>query len=401
MRLTPPNTISASCNRAPGLGRIRTQTARRATRSHAGSPGRLFLILVVALPLLWTIGCRTTHPDERAELLGCFWWVSPGPEAGTLDLGDVELDAMQALGMNVVVLNGLWVGQPLKAGESDSAERLFQEGDRRGLTFFVDTLAAPQWWTLHDPAAELDRARERIGQLHARYGHHQSFGGFYVPYEVYVMWGTQRELIRVLYREVAAACKRVAPAKPVLISPFFILDQDGVLGDFRWATPEEYETFWAEVLRESPVDIVALQDRGAHLSYYTDAQCAPFFAAMKNAVDATGKQLWANVETGELEVASAEAYTARFGPRTHVNDPRTQPAWRGVPPDKLMAKLRFVRRYTPTAITWGYREFVRPSLGAAQAELYAEYCDRLGRRAKPARPPGAGFVRSADFPTWP
>ena len=63
---------------------------------------------------------------------------------------------------------------------------------------------------------------------------------------------------------------------------------------------------------------------------------------------------------------------ARFGLKTHVNDPRTRPYWRGVPVEKLAAKLRFVRAYTPTAITWGYREFIRPAVSRTN-HLYQDY----------------------------
>lgn len=337
----------------------------------------MVLILTAAVCMGLMAACSLPKNPDRAALAGCLWFVSPGPRSGTLDLNSDELNSLQALGMRLVVLNGPIIGQSLEPVADDPAVKLFKEGDRRHLAFFVDTCAAADWWTHPNPAGEIARARERIHRLHDRYGHHPSFHGFYVPYEAYVMWGAQREHIHTLYREVSALCKQVAPMKPVLISPFFILDQQGVLGDFRWATPDEYHSFWSEILRDSSIDIVALQDRGEHLSYYTDDQCAPFFEAMKTACESNGKRLWANVESGELEVASPEDYVARFGLKTHVNDPRTQSSWRGVPPDKLMAKLVFVRRYTTTAITWGYREFVRPSLGSSQAVLYNEYKSRL------------------------
>lgn len=240
-------------------------------------------------------------------------------------MNTAQLDAIQALGMNGVVLNGPFVGAKIADDAPDPALPLFAEGDRRGLGFFVDTGATANWWTLDDPKPELDRARARIKEVHARYGHFKSFRGFYVPYELYVMWGKQEEWIRMLYREVAACCKQAAPTKPVLISPFFILDEAHQLGDFRWAAPDEYRAFGTKVLGESPVDSVALQDRGEHLSFYTTEQCAPFFAAMKAACDATGKRLWANDETGELDVASYEDYTNRLGSKTHVNDLKTQP----------------------------------------------------------------------------
>jgi hypothetical protein len=89
-----------------------------------------------------------------------------------------------------------------------------------------------------------------------------------------------------------------------------------------------------------------------------------------------------------------EDYVARFGLRTHVNDPQTQPYWRGVPADKLAAKLRFVRAYTPTAITWGYREFIRPASGRGSTNLYADYRAMLTRQGK--LPP-----RSLDAPRGP
>lgn len=310
---------------------------------------------------------------ERADLVGTLWYVTPDQTQWTAEQWAAELDPIQQLGMDTLVLNGGQIGLPLKDGETDPLVALFEEGDRRGLRFFLDTLSAPDWWTLKDPAEELARACARVELLQERYGRFASFHGFYIPYELYAFWDGQADLIRTLYREVAKCCKRVAPAKPVLISPFFILDDKGVLGDFRWATPEEYRAFWTETLKQAPVDIVALQDSGEHLSCYTLEERAPFFAAMKAACDAAGKRLWANVETGELHVASLEDYTARFGPKTHVNDPKTQDAWRAVPADRLDAKLRLAGRFTPTAITWGYREFIRPSLGPAAAQTHAAY----------------------------
>src|SRR5690606_19487715 len=139
--------------------------------------------------------------------------------------------------------------------------------------------------------------------------------------------------------------------------------QEGYLGNYRWASPEEYEEFWTETLRQAPIDIVALQDSGEHLSFYTAEDRRPFFQAMKAACDAAGKTLWANVETGELHVDGYEDYVERFGIKTHVNDAKTQPYWRGVPVDHLKMKLDVAGEFSPRAITWGYREFIRPSLG--------------------------------------
>jgi hypothetical protein len=325
--------------------------------------------------------------DDRANLVGSLWWVTPQEAGQPVAFWQEDLDYLQLLGMDLLVLNGPYVGDENIPSEADPMKAFFEEADRRGLRLFVDTAAAPNWWTLDDPAEELERARKRVGLIHERYGRFEAFAGFYIPYELYVMWDDQAELIRTLYREVAATCKTVAPDKPTMISPFFILDDQGDLGSFRWATPDEYQAFWSEVLAQAAIDIVALQDSGEHLSCYTFEQRRPFFEAMKAACDATGTTLWANIETGELNVESLSDYVARFGMKTHVNDPRTRPFWRGVPAGKVVDKLTFVQEFASTAITWGYREYVRPSAGHMASELYLEYYQALigGGRSPLAR----------------
>ncbi|MBN2309524.1 MAG: DUF4434 domain-containing protein [Candidatus Hydrogenedentes bacterium] len=323
------------------------------------------------------LGCaRFGHAPPRAGLIGTLWWMTPEDAQRPVAEWRDDLDRLQALGLNLLILNGPFVGAP-DAGAGDPMLALFAELDRRGMRVFIDTLAAPHWWTLDDPAGEIERACARVRMLEGRYGAYDCFEGFYIPYELYVFWGERAGLIRRLYGEVSACCKQVAPERPVMISPFFILDRAGILGDFRWAEPAEYQAFWTHLLAQADIDIVALQDSGEHLSFYTLADRAPFFEAMAAACRATDTALWANIETGELAVRDAREYVERFGEKTHVNDPSTRPYWRGVPADKLAVKLEFAGAYTPTAITWGYREFIRPALGDSAAALYAAYCEQL------------------------
>lgn len=287
-----------------------------------------------------------------------------------------DLDHLQALGVDLLVVSGSFVNEAKPAVPdvpgAEPMKGFFDEADRRGLRIFINTLSLPNWWTQGDAGPELARARECIQNTARQYGTRKSFAGWYVPYELYMFWDKQADLARTLYREVSLLCKTTLN-KPVMISPFFILDGAHNLGDFRWATPEEYQAFWTDILKQAPIDIVALQDSGEHLSYYTMDDRRPFFAAMKGACDAVGKTLWANIETGELDVKSPEDYVARFGSKTHVNDPKLAACWRGVPAAKLEEKLRFVSAFTSTAITWGYQEFVRPSSRPDAKELYQSY----------------------------
>ena len=329
--------------------------------------------LALAATFFALAGCAGLHANHgRAKLAGVLWWIGPADAARPVSAWQDDLDALDALGMDTIIFISPHAGAK-PDGDTDLFDAFLGEMDRRGMRVYLCTQQPAAWWTLPDPAPELARATAHVQDLVARYGRHESFTGFYIPYECYVMWGDAAVLTKRLYREVASACKAADPSRHTLISPFFILDDRGVLGDFRWATPQEYRAFWEDILRGSDIDTVALQDSGEHLACYTLEQRAPFFEAMKGACDATGKTLWANVETGELNVTSMEDYVARFGAKTHVNDPKTAPFWRGVPAEKLLEKLAFCRRYTRTAVTWGYAEFVRPTNGPMSAELYLDY----------------------------
>lgn len=345
--------------------------------SFSYAPG---VALGVLLTILLSTGCqhiRTSPSRPAARLVGTLWWMSPDDLNRPITAWQTELDQLQALGIRVMVLNGPFVGDNPPAGKPDPMETFFVEADRRGLSIYVDTLTAPNWWTLTNPAPEIARARARVEALARRYGKHPSFTGWYLPYELYVFWDAPAELITTLYREISAACKQVSPAKPVMISPFFILDQAGYLGSFRWASPAEYQQFWTALLKQTQVDIVALQDSGEHLSCYTLDQRRPFLAAMKAACATARKKFWINIEVGELGVESLSDYTNRFGYKTSVNDPRTAAAWRGVAPDKLRQKLELAGDYTDTAISWGYQQFIRPALGSEAQHFHEAYRSML------------------------
>ncbi|HPJ98398.1 MAG TPA: DUF4434 domain-containing protein [Candidatus Hydrogenedentes bacterium] len=307
--------------------------------------------------------------DGGARLSGTLWWLTPDDLALSASAWEEELDHLQALGIDTIIFNGPFAGPEGGAAFDALLERL----DVRGLHVYLDMLSAPDWWRLEGAGEEVRRASDRATALQQAYGHHASFTGFYIPYECYVMWGRQGALVRDLYAGVSDGCKMAAPEKPVMISPFFRLDKACYLGDFQWATPEEYAVFWRDILSAASIDIVALQDSGEHLSSYTLAQRRPFFEAMAQACSATGTSLWANVESGELHVASLEDYAARFGLKTPVNSPETEPFWRAVPAEKFRAKLSMAGEYTDTAITWGYREFLRPSRGLEAAQAYDGY----------------------------
>jgi len=106
-----------------------------------------------------------------------------------------------------------------------------------------------------------------IREIAARCGAHPAFFGWHVPHEIYMAWDRFGAYMDALFPSLVEMCKKATPGRPVTLSPFFILDQDKVFGDFRYASPKEYQRYWTGLIRRSGFDIIMLQDRGEHFSH--------------------------------------------------------------------------------------------------------------------------------------
>lgn len=317
----------------------------------------------------------------RTGLDGCLYWMDGVALKWSAAEWTQQVGHMRKAGLQHIIIVGP-AGSVLK-GEPDAMLRatdLFMTACRStDVRVYLSIWSHPQWYARWNLDEELATNRNVIGRLADRYGSHPNFAGWYIPHEIYVMWDDQARYMADLYAGLSRLCKRATPDKTVILSPFFILDRQGVLGDFRFAEPDEYEAFWYKVLKQTEIDVVALQDSGEHLSFYTLQERQPFFAAMKRACERAGKAFWINIETGELHADSYSDYEKKFGRKTHVNDPKTAKHWRVVPPEKLRAKVRLAREYTDTTITWGYREYWDPMRGEAARAAYERYIARTER----------------------
>jgi len=291
-----------------------------------------------------------------------------------------ELNHIQRFGLDTVILGG-FSRYLLREGSGEAEEELLEhilsECDRRGMSVGLETFVDQDWCLLWDMKREVEDNRRIVKRLQARYGHHPCFRYWYIGYENYLRWGRESEFIRRLYTELVGMCREAAPDRKTILSPFFILDKRGVMGDYRYAEPSEYEDWWGRTLELSGVDVLALQDSGEHLSFYAVEQRRPFFEAYARACRQNGTAFWGNVETGELEIGDYNEYISRFGFGTEVNNPVTQPYWRAAPPEMLKRKLDLAAEYSERIITWGYKEFFRPSLGATARKNYDEYLGYL------------------------
>ncbi len=296
-----------------------------------------------------------------------------------------RLDDMQAIGLNLLfIFEGVNEGLRRKAlAAPDLLEFIFSECDRRGMEVMIPASCWADWQVGGiDVSREMQLVEATTKELHARYGSHPSFFGWYLPYECGVLGGRWGGVLRELYRVTADYCKSLTPRLPVSVSPFFVPKTTGKCMDFRYAEPVEYADFWSGVLSQAKIDILALQDNGGqHLSCFTERETLPFISALAKACQNAGTQFWGNVETGEFPVADLDDFVRRFGKKADVNDPnpKIRGNWRAAPIDRLIRKLELISRFSVRNVSWGYFEFYNPAEGdlhRAAYEDYRNYCQR-------------------------
>jgi len=343
------------------------QYAGLSRRSFLGSAGALAGLSLLGSPGAHAIPTNTVPP----LISGALRQYNPAFATAEGVAGwKRELDDEQRIGFDILWLANFWPALRREV-PSDPLGDLLDLCAERGIAVILDIGTSPQWYATLDVRAELETVGKHIETIRARYGDHPAFQAWYIPHEIYVAWDDFGDYINELFPALVERCRQAAPGKPVTISPFFILDEDKVFGDFRFAPPDEYGDYWEALIKRAGFDIVMLQDSGEHFSYVTNAQRRPFFQAMHRACDAAGARLWGNVETAEFDCPSIEEYIRRYG-RVHHGSVEDAP-WRAVPLPRLKEKLHLAAEFSERIVTWGYYEKGRPHLSPEAESWYAGY----------------------------
>ncbi len=281
-----------------------------------------------------------------------------------------ELDAERAIGHDLLWLSHITPVLDEQQPE-DMVRVILDLCQQRGMRLLLDTGGTPNWYATLDADDEISRVSGWIDRIAQRYGRHPAFWGWYIPHEIYMCWDRMDAYIQRLYPALVQRCKQALPGKAVTLSPFFILDNQQVFGQFRYAEPDEYRRYWQQLIQRSGFDVIMLQDSGEHFSYVTNTQRRPFFEAMRAACQRAGAQFWVNVETAEFDCPSIEEYVRRYG-RVHHATVANAP-WRAVPIDRLADKLHLAAEFGERIVSWGYAQFGRPSLGREAQLWYGDY----------------------------
>ena len=173
---------------------------------------------------------------------------------------------------------------------SDPMEAMFKAADRHGMKIFVGAGFYGFWQDTLNNMTDPDvtrRAFKAMEQLYARYGHHSSFYGWYLPDELGICPYYSDEFIR--YTNIYTAHgKSFSPDLKVLIAPY-------------GTNMLKADDAFVKQLERLDCDVIAYQDEIGVRKSTTD-QTPAFYEALRRAHDKAGRAaLWADMEVFEFE----------------------------------------------------------------------------------------------------
>lgn len=217
-----------------------------------------------------------------------------------------ELDRMKNVGIRLIIPDSTfkdiayYPSQIIEGreGEGDAVGTILNEAGKREMEVLISLPHFDySWvWTFGaDTDAFLRKVNPVIEELHTLFGERPAFAGWYIPYELcdaFLGNASHRQKTATAFKGMIDTCHRLAPGKPVMISPYFTTN----LPD------PEFKKIWSDVIRTSGVDILAMQDsvgalnvsgtetlRMQHLRHYIHL--------IADICESVGTEFWWNVET--------------------------------------------------------------------------------------------------------
>lgn len=233
----------------------------------------------------------------------------------------------------------------------DLIDMYLRLADRYGMKFYFGLYDSGRYWDTGDMSWEIEDNKYVIDEVWKRYGHHESFKGWYISTEI----SRQTKGAIPTFHALGKQCKDVSDGLPVFISPW-IDGKKAVMGTQQLSkaqavSVEEHEREWNEIFDgiHDVVDACAFQD--GHIDY---DELDAFFSVNKKLADRYGMQCWTNAESFDRDMP------IRFLP---------------IKFDKLRMKLEAAKRcHYDKAITFEFSHFMSPQSAYIQAHhLYDRY----------------------------
>lgn len=305
----------------------------------------------------------------RATFLDEVSWDIPHQNWGVKEW-DRDFKSMKKMGIDTVVMIraglGKFIAAPFESilktedvyyPPTDLVEMFLTLADKHGLKFMFGMYDSGKYWIANQFQKEIDLNLRLIDEVWAKYGHHKSFGGWYMSQEI----SRRTKNMSKIYAKVGKHAKEISGNLPSLVSPYIHgVKTDQVMSGDKAITVKQHEEEWDEILSniKGAVDILAFQDGQVDYHELYDYLCINKKLANKH-----GMQCWTNIESFDRDMP------IRFLPIK----------W-----EKLLIKLEAARKAgMENAITFEFSHFMSPNSTYLQAAgLYDRYMEHFAQLVK-------------------
>lgn len=183
---------------------------------------------------------------------------------------------------------------------TDLVELFLTLATKYEMKFYFGLYDSGVFWDTGNLQAEIDINRYVVDEVWARYGHHPSFGGWYVSTEI----SRKTKGSIQAFNTLGMQCKAVSNGLPTFISPYLdgrkaVMAHSSSLSKSDAISVQEHEQEWGEIFEgiAGSIDAVAFQD--GHVDYH---ELPAFFEVNKKMADKFGLACWTNVESFDRDM---------------------------------------------------------------------------------------------------
>lgn len=325
----------------------------------------ILLLNTVALAAPMSIEIVKSNTAVPQILDGSFFQPSLVTNWTETDFSD-EYNTMRSVGMNHIIWQWTVDSKQKQAyyptkllGSQASSKDLvgvsLKQAEKKGMKVWLGLNWNDDWfkyyannekWLTNEVALN-KRIVQELWRLYGNdYG--ETIAGFYLPMEVdnvHFRDEKKQKRLAMAYKEIAEAVHNVT-GKPVMTAPFF--------NPSRGQDAREYAEMWGSILKNAPIDVIALQD-GFGGGYVTTAIIEKWLAALgrqiKNVRPMT--QLWSDLET----------FTPEFLPASI---------------ERVISQINAEQKYITKFTSFSFNHYDSPNQGNLEVfRQYKKYVDSL------------------------
>ena len=182
----------------------------------------------------------------------------------------------------------------------DLLQMFLNLSDKYDMSFYLGLYDSGVYWDTGNLDLEISHNQFVIDEVWQKYGHHNSFKGWYLSLEI----SRKTKGAIDAFRNLGLHCKAVSGGLPTFISPWVdgkkaILAAQTQLMKKDAVTLKEHEKEWSEIMDgiKGAVDAVAFQD--GHLDY---DELYDFLVLNKQMADRYGLESWTNIESFDRDM---------------------------------------------------------------------------------------------------